>query len=328
MSAGPHDRADSANKANQRSRPDGRILVQRQRQRSGSGSGDHQITAGHAAPRVRLRFGASHRITSIESPKESAKGKNGRAYITNHYDGDGRVVSQELGDIPFSIKYGDPVTVTDAFGTERLFALEKSGGYPVLKSSTVKAWDGTEWATAFAHNSDTQVTRVTSPRGNGYSYDYEPSNQTVTLGPIFDWYDHSPRLTYQNNLQRGNLLKITRFGLKADEGWVSNQAYELLYNQVRLTREPGGLYVTATYRYSDYGERGEPITVTEPPLGRPDGELKRPPKTFTYNFRGQATVVDLGDGRVTKYTFNPHSGVLDRVDRADGSYTSFAHDDL
>jgi YD repeat-containing protein len=270
-------------------------------------------------------YDSGNRLTSIKDPNEAVKGDKGGAYITNHYDGNGQVVSQELGDIPFSIAYGSPVTVTDANGTERLYELEKAGGYPVLESSKTKAEDGTEWVTGYTHNSDTQITKVTEPRGNGYSYDYEPANQTVTMGPIRDWFNHAPQLTYENNLQRGNLIKITRFGLKTGEGWTSNQAYELLYNQVRLTREPGGLYATVTYRYDAYGERGEPKTIVAPPLDRPNGQLKRPATTFTYNYRGQATVVDLGDGRVTSYTFNPGTGFLDRVDRADKSYSVFEH---
>lgn len=303
--------------------------------------------------RTEYGYDGAFRITSIKDANETAKGKDGKPYITNHYDGDGRVESQELGDIPFSIAYagsgssapaatggstipmttsapkgqaGGSVTVTDANGTERSYALTSAGGYPVLERSTIKAVDGRSWTTVLVHNDDSQIAKITDPRGNGQLFDYEPANRSVKIGPIRDWVDRD--LTYENNLARGNLIRVTRFGLKDGESLVSEQTYDLLYNQPEGTTEPGGLKSSATYRYEVHGERGEPITTTQPSITRPNKtELARMPATYTYNFRGQAINVDLGDERVTKYTYNPGTAFLDRVDRPDRSYSTFVYDD-
>src|SRR5262249_6100527 len=145
----------------------------------------------------------SAKDAAAAAAKPGAAREEGKPWLTNKYDGDGRVESQALGYIPFTIAYGgDSATVTDANGTERIYALERRGGYPVVATSTVKDGEGHQWLTTFAQNDDTQVTRIPYPRKNGIAYEYDPENEPVTLGPIRDWREKD--YTYENDLSRGN----------------------------------------------------------------------------------------------------------------------------
>ena len=307
------------------------------------------VTSPGVKQRWEYTYDDAHRLVTAKDPNESAKGTDGKVYLTNHYDGDGRVVAQEFGDIPFNIAYGDAaaaagaaatggmtvsapsggaggVTVTDANGTERIYTLESAGPYKVVESSTVKAEDGRSWKTAFKHNGDTQVTKITYPRGNGIAYDYTPANKSVKLGPIRDWPEKD--WTYESDLSRGNLIWTKHFGLKDDERIIATQTYEHLYNEIDSSTDPGDAVVKYEYKYELHGDRGEPVSIQHPPVEQPDGPpLKRLPAKYEHNFRGQITKVDMGDGRVTSFAFNPGSGHLDRVDRADGSFSTYQYDD-
>lgn len=268
---------------------------------------DMVVTTGAISRQSNYRYDANHNLTELRDPNECAKPGQGKPYLTNYYDGQGRVFSQDSGGTFVMIRYqGDEVAVEDANRVRKIHRLGKAGGYPVRVSERIEGQSG-RWETHYAHNAATQVTRITYPKGNGIAFTYDEANEPVTRGPIRDWADRG--ITYENNLSEGNLTAVTRFSATG-ETITASMAYDPLYNQTTSLVDAMGKESRITIGADAQGTRGNPLTIQEPDVEQPDGSVKpRPTVSFAYNYRGQRISTTIGD-RTTSFTFDPRSGFL------------------
>ena len=116
-----------------------------------------------SSQRWEYTYDGANRMTGMKLPNESAKGAAGKRFFVNTYDSEGRVQTQNVGGIKRRFEYqGSTVTISDASG-EKQYALESTGGYPVIQSVTVNDKNGKSWMTKYEHNDFTQVTKLINP---------------------------------------------------------------------------------------------------------------------------------------------------------------------
>jgi YD repeat-containing protein len=284
-----------------------------------------KIVTGDVTREWKYSYDGAHRILEARDPKETARGDTGKPYIVNKYEGD-RVSTQMLGNMPMRFTWGNPVKVTANDGSTKKFVLEPKGPYFVVKSQTIRPKDakyGGPWTTTFQHNDDTQVTKITFPKGNGVSYNYETKDAPITEGPFLDWYERT--WVYEHNLSPGNLTGVTHFSDKpAGPKITATSSFEHLYNQTETSTDERGAKAVHTYDFTKPGDRGNPKTMQQPLFKRPDGsEITRDPEKYTYNDWGQRVEADFGGGRVTKYTFSDSTGYLEQVEYPSHAFVSY-----
>lgn len=277
-------------------------------------------TMGDVVQVTKYGYDPKKRLTTVTSPVESAAG--GQPYIVNEYDGEDRVVSQQMGEMRMRIAYGPKVTVTDAGGTQKQYTLKKIGDFRVAAEVVQKgggSGGGGSWTTKYSHNDSTQVTTITRPKGNSIEYKYDGDNAPVTKGPIRNWEEKG--WTYENDLSKGNLLGVAYHG---DEGTLeTSQKYEPLFNQTSESVDPRGNKTTYTFEYSAFKNFGNAMTRQSPDRKRPDGGVIKPPKTtFEYNVRGQIVKFDAGNGKVTTFAYLS-SGYLKSITHPSGAVETF-----
>jgi YD repeat-containing protein len=277
--------------------------------------------------RWEYKYDVGNRLTEQKNPNECAKGTNGKPYLVNTYQGD-RVKAQQMAGYTTTLGYGGKVTVTDPDKAIKEYVLESIDDYKVVKSITVKDTKEGPFTTNYQHNGDTQVTRITNPKGNGIAYTYSTDNSAVTLGPV---RDKKPDITYAHDLGVGNLLSATLFGYdgKTDgkDAITSHQSYERLYNQTDEAYDALNNVTKKTYLYDRPGDRGNPHTIQGPPVLQPDSSsVPAAISTFTYNEFGQPESEDRGGGHVTSFKYNPRH-YLNRTEYAGGGFDTFTPSD-
>ncbi|HYB58015.1 MAG TPA: DUF6531 domain-containing protein [Alphaproteobacteria bacterium] len=301
--------------------------------------------------RWEYKYDGNNHITDLKDPKECAKKDAGKAYLHNDYSGE-KVQAQTVGaDQKLTLGYtGAKVLEQDAVNNKREYTLEGDGKFHVVAALEVTDADpnnGGPWTTRYQHNGSTQVTEITYPAGNGVTFEYDPENRHVTLGPIRDWYDRD--LTYENNLALGNLLKITKHGPPAPatapgmtvarqpgesySGATSSttqRKYELLYNQLEEATDPLGNRTHLFYEdYDTPKNRGNPLTIDTPPVLQPDGtKIIRLSSIFTYDNFAQEESLEEGKGRITKHAYYEDTRYIKRVDYPGGAFETLEYDDL
>ena len=243
----------------------------------------------------RYSYDGGNRLETVTSPEQVAS--QGIPYITNHYDGLGRVVEQVLGDpgapSPQRTRFGyeSGVTIlTDAHDHQIRYDLEIAGGLPVVASKTVIQADSTNqgrWTTRYEHNAQTQVTRIVHPRGNEVLFQFDGQDDPVTEGWI---RNAGPGTTYASDLSAGNLLAVTRVPGAADSGpaITTLMSYEPMFNQIEAQEDGRGYRTEYTYAYQKPGDLGNALAVKPPDLTRPDGSGVVVPATeYEFNLKGQ-----------------------------------------
>jgi YD repeat-containing protein len=277
---------------------------------------------------TRYGYEGEHLLTQIISPKE-ASGQN-RPYLKNTYDGEQRVVAQQIGQRRHTINYGGPITVTDNARNTREYTLERLPGTVVVsqfKLTSADPKDGGPWIKRYSHNTATQITGITYPSGNSIAYEYDAENEPVALGVVRDARD--PELTYENNLSRGNLLSVTRLSNnpKDDYAMITESIeYEPLFNQLSSYADPRGVQTRYQFDYDkSYGYNGVPRLIEDPTVTRPDGTvLSNLKRELEYSDRGEPVTV-AQDGFATRYGYDAH-GYLVRVGFPDGNSRTFNMD--
>ena len=282
------------------------------------------VKTGDVTRKWKYAYDGGHHLTEVRDPNAMAQGKDARAFIVNTYQGD-KVKSQIFGKINTSFEYGSTVKVRTTDSVKE-YELVQAGPYFVAKSQTIRPKDpkyGGPWTTKFEHNGYSQVTRLTFPRGNGVSYNYDSDNSAITEGPFRDWLDRG--YVYEHDLSMGNLLSVTQFsGEKDGPSVTTSSTYEPLYNQTKTSTDIYGGKVEHDYDFDVPGRRGNPVKMTFPAVKQPEGgDVERSAETFEYNDWGQRVSADMGDGRVTKYTFNDKSGYLEKVEYPSHNYVSY-----
>lgn len=265
-------------------------------------------------------------LTEVVAPKEAAGSK--APYIENKYRGN-KIISQRLGGKDYAtIGYaGNSVTVSMATGYKTTYNLQKQGDYTVIRSQITTDSNGS-WTTSFQHNNDTQITRLTLPRGNAVEYEYDAANGKVTRGPMRN--DFTAGVTYHNDLSKGNLLGIKRVPGSipvgdGPEAITLKSEFEPLYNQLLKQVDARGNETTVTYSYTKQGNLGNATEIKRPDLTQPDGTtVTTEPVRFLYNDRGQlATEIQPGADS-TRYAYD-EEGFVTSITRT-GSKETFTRD--
>ncbi len=272
--------------------------------------------------------GEDYLLASITAPREASART---PYLTNDWNTDKkRVKGQTWGSGTYRITYSgnepiyDGADVVDPNGNTFAYKIaEKAGGAVIseIRLTDSEPRNGGPWTHRFEHNGDTQITKVTYPRGNSISFSYEGGNKPVTLGPIRNWLDRN--YTYANNLQQGNLLGVTRTSSEDDDPYKTidtSRSYEDLYNQIDQSTDARGNTTTYTYVYSQgpgfYGNAKEMLL---PDLTRPTtSKLTGLKYTFAYSPKGQLVSETAPDGQTKTYTYNP-SGYMTGVTGPEGT---------
>ncbi len=270
---------------------------------------------------TKYAYDGEQRMISVIAPQQMVGDKT--PYIRNTYDGAGRVEKQWLGGSPHStfLYSGNSVSVTNAAGPKKTYSLLRIGEYRVVQSETVSGPSGS-WTTAYAHNTSTQVTSTTMPRGNKIVFLYDESNEAVTKGPMRN--DVEAGVTYHNNLSLGNLIGIRRERGTLPPGDGANSIasateHEPLYNQASKVTDANGNSTTFRYEYDDQGLLGNPVEESPPDLTQPDGTVVTIfPRAFSYTNNGLVESEAATPFDVANYEYNKE-GLLTSIKSPHGN---------
>jgi len=234
-------------------------------------------------------------------------------YFTIKYSGS-VVVSQSLGKTSGTYsRFGGPNgatyqiqgnTIIDPNGNRTKHQLVTINNYPVRKA-LIEETDSGQAKTVFDYNDDLQITKVVYPRANETTYEYDTSNGPMpAIGSVRDW---RPYFTYQNDLSKGNLLKVTHkrksveHDLDYDEITISYE-YEPRFNSITSIKGPGPQEEKRKYQHGSYGsagDNGNPLNITFKRSRAEGGKLSQ---TFKYNKQGLTMSEDDGSEQKT-YTY-------------------------
>jgi RHS repeat-associated protein len=234
----------------------------------------------------------------------AVKGADGKAYVTNTYDAQGRVTSQfdgrgnettfvYYGDLSnmvvekVEVTYADGVTRTHTFNLLLPTSIEGSGTTVAFeydannKVKTITDTNGKVWS--YERNGAGLVTKSTDPQGNTMLYEYDAHNNIISntnaLGQkVFFEYDSND-----------NLIKAT----DAD-GQVTAYEYNANNQIIKITNTLGN---EVTYSYNGKGQV-EKVTL-------PNGATT----TYAYNALGNVETITDALGRVVKYEYDKEGKV-------------------
>ncbi len=232
-------------------------------------------------------------------------GNDGKTYVSNTYDSQGRVISQLNGDNQettftyegdlanyivnlVKVKYANGITRIHKFNLLLPTSIEGSGtniSFQYDENSNVKSITDTNSKTwSYERNSLGLMTKSTDPQGNTILYAYDANgniiSQTNGLGQnvLFE-YD-----------TKNNLIKAT----DAD-GKITSYEYNLNNQVVKITNALNQVVV-----YS-YNAKGQLETVT-----LPNGAIT----TYTYNALGNVETIKDGLNRVVTYQYDKEGKVI------------------
>lgn len=291
-------------------------------------------------------YDGSHRMLTIEDAK-------GIVYLTNEYDGNGRVITQTQADtseyeFDYTLDGSGKVTqtdVTDPRGHVRRLTFNSSGytltdtraqGTAVEQTFTYERQSGTNLIlsvtdplnreTAYTYDSFGNITSVTRLEGTAgevtTSYTYEPDfNQVKT---ITDPLSHTTTFGYD---VAGNVVSVT----------------DALSHQATFTYNPLGQVLTATTPLSHTTtfayDGGDLVSITDP-LTRTStrefdsiGRLTRTTnaagnsKRYAYDNLNQRTSTTDSLSGVTGFTYDENGNLLSLTDARSG-VTSVVYNDM
>ena len=248
----------------------------------------------------------------------TAKDPANQTYLTNVYNANDWVTSQEYGDGTFTLSYNpsaSKATVTDREGYNTEFVYNSTGNPTSIKTYTddLRLDDPDSYTTQYAYNSDMEVTRKTFPKGNCIDYTYDPN------GNVLGIYRKTNPSDPQNPFHP-NVIGTTC-------------TYEKKFNFVKMIIDPRGYVTTCTYNGA-----GNLTKITFPAVSVPGHQDPvNPEVSFTYNSYGQLTTVTAPDEIVTKFEYHGYTqlGRLKKIIRDFGidpecknMTTEFTYDDL
>jgi len=238
----------------------------------------------------------NHDLTTITDAKN-------QTFVTNRYDGQGRVYEQDLGSGTFVFDYSvaDQVTLTDRKGYNTTYTFNAAGVPTKVEQFThgVRKGEAASFKTTYSYNANSEITSVTHPKGNGIKYTYDEGNS-------------DPRA-------RGNLLEIHRKTKMAqpdnDTGdIVTVFTYEPTFNFIKRITDPKGNVTVYTYDYElkkkdrRHGNKGNLVKIEYPQV---NGNI--PEVNIYYNKFGQITKVIDPNNISTTYDYFPKSGYLKKI---------------
>ncbi|MDP2938467.1 MAG: RHS repeat-associated core domain-containing protein [Candidatus Omnitrophota bacterium] len=216
-----------------------------------------------------------------------------QTYLTNHYDSEDRVSSQDYGSGTFTFAYDEvnrKTTVTNPKGFVTEWTYDENGGPLIKKELTagLRPTDPTFFETRYTYNADLERTQIISSEGNGIKYTFDEANP--------------------NPPAQGNLLEIRR---KTDMSQpdddtndiVTHFTYEPNFNFVRTITDPKGSVTTF-----NYDANGNLTAIIYPEVG---GQI--PQTTFTYNQYGQIETVTDPNSNLTRYEYYADTGYLHKI---------------
>ncbi len=283
--------------------------------------------------------GRNHLLTSVTLPEQFP---SGAALFENTYQG-GRVVEQRVAGGSFRFNYVLPeqVRTTDPAGHVRNYVLERKGDQWVisrLDHFDASSPDADPLTTMFKHNDDTQITRITFPRGNSTEYVFEGANGAVTIEgspirndlapasrivssatPLAVAADATGGTSYHNNLARGNLLKVIRHGeIREVPGETPtpievSYAYEPFYNATRASTSERGYTTSYSYVYNRPGAEGNAVETHKPDF-RNDLGLWERNLVYKHSFSRTGLRTMDQDPEGNRYQFQYHeTGRISRI---------------
>lgn len=249
-------------------------------------------------PRIRYGYDEGFRLASITDP-------NGRTFLRNFYDDQGRVARQEHGEGAFGFRYetiGETKTGPPIYRTHvrrkngaRLLLTHDAYGHVVERTLFVAAGSlspedrgGSAGATVpltsrSRFNRPGELVERVHPAGNAAEWTYDENN-------------NDPRA-------RGNLLRVVRKpapGVESDQEQITTRyAYEPRFQRRRSITDPRGH--TVGFEYDD---RGNPTRKTYPEVTG-SARAKRLDERFEYNAAGQLIRVTDARGATTRYHYYP-----------------------
>ncbi len=256
----------------------------------------------------------NHKMRTIRDEKN-------QLFVTNHYDAQNRVFRQDLGSgsILFNYNVANQTTVTDRNTNVVRYDFNASGNVARKEEFTrgLRVGDPPSFVTIYSYNSQTLMTSVKYPRGNGIKYTYDENNP-------------SPRA-------RGNLLEVRR---KTDMAQpdnntndiVTTMTYESQFNQIKTVTDPRGQVTTFVYDYElppadpRYNTKGNLTDIYFPsiPAGNPAAH-------FAYNANGQPVLMQDPNGILTSLNYYPATGYLQSIARDPAginAVTAFTYDNF
>jgi hypothetical protein len=119
----------------------------------------------------------NHNVKKIKDAKNNY-------FVENTYDGSGRVTAQKLGatsdeTTTFNYSVANQVTEYDRNGFQKIYVFNAAGNMTSKIDYTnlnLRAGEPNDFTTVYTYNSDSLVTSVKYPRGNGIKYTYDSSN--------------------------------------------------------------------------------------------------------------------------------------------------------
>ncbi len=225
-------------------------------------------------------YDVRHNLVSITDPE-------GRTYLINHYDDQGRVDRQTYGDGTATVAYS-PETRATAVTNANGFLTEwtcNSSGNPTRKkiyTAGLRPGDPPFYVSTNEYNAGGELTKTVFPRGNWIKYVYD---------------------------DRGNLLEMRRKKIDAPDtddpagDLVTAFTYEPRFNFVKTATDPNGNVTTY-----DYDENGNLIRVTYPAPAGGSNEAR-----FAYDAFGQLETIIDPNGMITEYARDPATGCATRI---------------
>jgi RHS repeat-associated protein len=267
-------------------------------------------------------YDASHRMLTVKDPR-------GIVYLTNQYDGNGRVILQTQADqTTFGFAYvldgaGQVVQgdVTDPRGLVRRVTFSSAGywltdtaafGTPLARTATAERQAGTHYPTVhvdglgrrteYTYDTKGNVLTVTRLAGTGdaVTTTFTYQQQFSLLSSVTDPLGHTTSFGRDG---KGNLTSIT----------------DALNHQRSFTYSAAGLMLTATDAAgtTQFGyDAGDLVSITDP-LGRTT--------TRFVDVAGRLVAQTDPLGRLTQYTYSP-LGLVASMQDARGGVTAFTYD--
>jgi len=246
-------------------------------------------------------------------------GPDGKAYVENEYDTNGRVLSQKDGsgnetkfeyEFLLNINTAKTTTVTYPDGTVKTYQnfltmpeqISLNGvklKYEYNGTLPTQIIDPNNKSITYEYNTNGLVTKQTDPAGNSYEYQYDSNNNLISVK------DPNGKITSYTYDANNNLIKITY-----PDGNVTTMEYN---SQNQLTKIIDAFGNTITYTYDNRGF----LSKTTYPNGTST--------QYEYDANGNLIKVIDPIGRTTTYTYDNNSRLIKVTDPV-GNSVSYKYD--
>ena len=295
------------------------------------------VTAGTESKTISFSYDSRHNVRTLVDSK-------GQAYVSNEYDGNGRVAKQVFGSGVTSYVYGlvdgrvGTNTVTNANGVRTRYAYDANGN---VLSRDILGTDGTPSASyLYEYDANARLAKTRYPGGNGVAYRYDErgnavetrekagtdaedgSGDLVTRTEYDGKYDAPVRVAYPNGSERttaldlsGNAVSVTLSGsAEGGESLAATTSYEYSASGqvVSETDAEGGVtrfeYASGMLVSTVRGTGSAAVT-----------------ESVSYDAYGNVASLTDGEGNVKTYVRSPLGSLLSETSPA-GVTTRYEYD--